>query len=117
MPGPLHGLRVVEFAGLGPAPFCGLVLADLGASVVRVDRIVRPGAKAGLPITDPLGRGKRSIAVDLKHPDGRAAVMTVIERADVLLEGFRPGVMERLGFGPDNCLARNPRLIYGRMTG
>lgn len=109
--GPLAGVRVVELAGLGPAPFCAMLLADLGADVVRVDR---PGSgSAG----DLLNRGKRSIAVDLKHERGPESVLALAERADVLLEGFRPGVAERLGVGPQDCWARNPRLVYGRMTG
>jgi alpha-methylacyl-CoA racemase len=114
--GPLQGLRVVELAGLGPGPFAAMLLADLGADVVRIDR---PGATPmfGRPETDLLTRGRRSVAVDLKHPDGAATVLALAERAEVLLEGFRPGVAERLGVGPDACLARNPRLVYGRMTG
>jgi len=108
--GPLDGVRVVEFAGLAPGPFACLILADLGAEVLRIDR---PGDSSA----NPLGRGRRSVAVDLKNPDGLATVRTLIESADVLVEGFRPGVMERLGLGPDECAARNPRLIYGRMTG
>ena len=114
--GPLQGLRVVELAGIGPGPFAAMLLADLGADVVRVDR---PGASPlfGRHGTDLLTRGRRSVAVDLKHPDGAATVLALTERADVLLEGFRPGVVERLGLGPEPCLARNPRLVYGRMTG
>jgi alpha-methylacyl-CoA racemase len=114
--GPLAGLRVVELAGLGPAPFAAMLLADLGADVVRIDR---PGARpfAGGPEHDLLGRGRRSVAVDLKSGDGPDVVLRLVERADVLLEGFRPGVTERLGIGPAECLARNPRLVYGRMTG
>lgn len=119
--GPLAGLKVVEFAGLAPAPFACMLLADLGADVMRVDRAVasahgpEPAPPAGP--TDILGRGRRSIAVDLKSPAGQALVMGLIAGADVLVEGFRPGVMERLGLGPAECLARNPRLVYGRMTG
>jgi alpha-methylacyl-CoA racemase len=114
--GPLAGLRVVELAGLGPAPFAAMLLADLGADVVRIDR---PGARpfAGAPEHDLLGRGRRSVAVDLKSDDGPDLLLRLVERADVLLEGFRPGVTERLGIGPAECLARNPRLVYGRMTG
>ncbi|MBB3675096.1 alpha-methylacyl-CoA racemase [Modestobacter versicolor] len=114
--GPLSGLRVVELAGIGPGPFAAMLLADLGADVVRVDR---PGARplVGDPEHDLLARGRRSVAVDLKHPDGVELVRRLAERADVLLEGFRPGVTERLGIGPEECLARNPRLVYGRMTG
>ncbi|GAA0516193.1 CoA transferase [Saccharopolyspora subtropica] len=110
--GPLAGVRVVELAGIGPAPFCAMLLADLGADVVRVDR---PGAVSGAH--DLLNRGKRSLRVDLKHEQGAAVVLALAERADVLLEGLRPGVTERLGVGPEQCWAVNPRLIYGRMTG
>lgn len=114
--GPLSGVRVVELAGIGPGPFAAMVLADLGAEVVRVDRGSEVG-RGGLPLTDFSNRGKRSIAVDLKSDQGRELVLRLIERSDVLIEGFRPGVTERLGLGPDACLARNPRLVYGRMTG
>lgn len=118
MPGPLAGLRVVELAGLGPAPFCGMVLADLGASVVRVDRADRVvGGHASSTRSDLLNRGKRSIGVDLKIPEGVAVVLRLVEWSEVLIEGFRPGVTERLGLGPAECLARNPGLVYGRMTG
>jgi alpha-methylacyl-CoA racemase len=113
MSGPLRGVRVVEFAGLGPGPFCGMLLADLGADVVRIDR---PGS-SGAAGTSLLDRGKRSIALDLKAPDDVAVVRALVARADVLLEGFRPGVMERLGLGPDELLAAHPALVYGRMTG
>ncbi|WP_189718890.1 CaiB/BaiF CoA transferase family protein [Streptomyces chryseus] len=114
--GPLHGVRVVELAGIGPGPFAAMLLADLGADVVRVDR---PGG-AGLgidPAYDLTNRNKRSVIVDLKAADGPARVLDLVERAHVLIEGYRPGVAERLGVGPDACLARNPRLVYGRMTG
>ena len=114
--GPLEGLRVVELAGIGPGPFCAMLLADLGAEVVRVDRPAAP-ADPGALAFDILGRGRRSVAVDLKHPDGPEVVLRLVEGADALLEGFRPGVAERLGVGPAPCLARNPRLVYGRMTG
>ncbi|MBE9375801.1 CoA transferase [Saccharopolyspora sp. HNM0983] len=110
--GPLAGVRVVELAGIGPAPFCGMLLADLGADVVRVDR---PGASGGQH--DLLNRGKRSIAVDLKHERGAEAVLGLVEQADVLIEGLRPGVTERLGVGPEQCHQVNPALVYGRMTG
>lgn len=110
--GPLRGLRVVELAGMGPAPFGGMMLGDLGAEVIRVDR---PGAVLG-PDT-VLNRNRRSVVLDLKHPRGADTVLRLADAADVLLEGFRPGVAERLGVGPDVCLARNPRLVYGRMTG
>ncbi|HET8662172.1 MAG TPA: CaiB/BaiF CoA-transferase family protein [Micromonosporaceae bacterium] len=114
--GPLAGLRVIEIAGIGPAPFAAMVLADLGAEVVRVDRFYEGplGLDARL---DLLNRGKRSVAVDLKHPRGPQVVRDLVARADVLVEGFRPGVAERLGIGPQECLAVNPRLVYGRMTG
>jgi alpha-methylacyl-CoA racemase len=116
--GPLVGTRVVELAGIGPGPFAAMLLADLGADVIRVDR---PSGAAGGgdrgPSLDVSNRGRRSIAVDLKHPDGRATVLRLVERADALIEGFRPGVTERLGLGPDDCRAVNPRLVYGRMTG
>ena len=112
--GPLHGVKVIELAGIGPAPFCSMMLADMGAEVIRVDRAsARPDARE----TDCLLRNRRSIALDLKHPAAIAAVLRLVEGADALIEGFRPGVMERLGLGPEACLARNPRLVYGRMTG
>jgi alpha-methylacyl-CoA racemase len=116
--GPLTGLKVLEIAGIGPGPFCGMVLADLGADVVRIDRAERVTDRdpAGSRF-DLLARGRRSIGVDLKHPEGVATVLDLVEHADVLIEGFRPGVAERLGIGPDACLARSPRLVYGRMTG
>ncbi len=116
MAGPISSLRVVELAGLGPAPYCTMVLADLGADVIRVDRL-DPAWSAVPPSEDLLNRGKRSIAADLKHPAGVEVVLRMVERSDVLVEGFRPGVVERLGLGPDICLDRNPRLVYGRMTG
>jgi alpha-methylacyl-CoA racemase len=116
--GPLAGTTVLEIAGIGPGPYCGMLLADLGADVIRIDRA---GAVAGgdpeRPPADLLARGRRSVGVDLKSPDGVEVVLDLVERADVLFEGFRPGVAERLGIGPDECLARNPRLVYGRMTG
>ncbi|MFG2616202.1 CaiB/BaiF CoA transferase family protein [Streptomyces sp. NPDC048507] len=114
--GPLAGVRVVELAGIGPGPFAAMLLADLGADVVRVDR---PGG-GGLaidPAHDVTNRNKRSVLVDLKSPGGPALVLDLVERADVLIEGFRPGVAERLGVGPADCHARNPQLVYGRMTG
>jgi alpha-methylacyl-CoA racemase len=113
--GPLAGLRVVELAGLGPVPFAAMMLADMGAQVVRIDRPDRGGVTRGARY--PVNRGRRSACVNLKHPDGVAAVLRMAERADVLIEGFRPGTMERLGLGPEFCLARNPGLVYGRMTG
>ncbi|MFJ3230613.1 CaiB/BaiF CoA transferase family protein [Streptomyces sp. NPDC086787] len=114
--GPLAGVRVVELAGIGPGPFAGMLLADLGADVVRVDR---PGGAALSidPAYDITNRNKRSVLVDLKSPDGPARVLDLAERADILIEGYRPGVAERLGVGPADCHARNPRLVYGRMTG
>jgi len=122
--GPLRGIRVVELAGLGPAPFAGMMLADMGADVVRVDRFTRrDGADRNGAVEAPgsdddlLNRGKRSVAVDLKNPAGVEVVLRLAEAADVLIEGFRPGVTERLGLGPDVVAARNPRLVYGRMTG
>jgi alpha-methylacyl-CoA racemase len=120
--GPLHGLRIVEFAGIGPGPFCGMVLADLGAEVLVVDRKV-PNANTrdvsffNLGRFALLNRGKRAVALDLKQPAGVDAALRLIAAADALIEGFRPGVMERNGLGPDVCLARNPKLVYGRMTG
>lgn len=114
--GPLAGVRVVEIAGIGPGPFCGMLLADLGADVVRVDR---PGGRMTLVPweRDILNRGKRSIAVDLKRPEGAETVLSLAAHADILFEGFRPGVAERLGVGPDACWERRPPLVYGRMTG
>jgi alpha-methylacyl-CoA racemase len=113
MAGPLSGLKVVEFAGIGPGPFAAMLLADLGAAVLR---IARPGATTADP-TDVSGRSRTVVALDLRQPAGVAAALGFIERADLLLEGFRPGVMERLGLGPEVCLARQPGLVYGRMTG
>ena len=112
--GPLRGVRVVELAGIGPGPYACMLLADLGAEVLRVDR---PGASPGPVRSDLLGRGRRSVALDLKRPEAAEVVLRLVERADALVEGFRPGVAERLGVGPAECLARNPRLVYGRMTG
>ena len=113
--GPLTGLRVVELQGIGPGPFCGMMLADMGAEIIRVDRSAAVGS--GARSADVLARGRKSIAVDLKNPQGVETVLEIVETADVLLEGFRPGVTERLGLGPDVCLERNPKLVYGRMTG
>jgi alpha-methylacyl-CoA racemase len=116
--GPLQGLRVIEFAGIGPAPLCCMLLADLGADVVRIDRLQASGL--GLAIEkkfDVNGRGRRSVALDLKQAPGVDAALRLLDRADVLIEGFRPGVMEKLGLGPEVCAARNPPLVYGRMTG
>ncbi|RDD85847.1 CaiB/BaiF CoA-transferase family protein [Streptomyces parvulus] len=114
--GPLSGVRVVELAGIGPGPFAAMLLADLGADVVRVDRPGGPGLGID-PAHDVTNRNKRSVLVDLKAPDGPERVLDLAERADVLIEGYRPGVAERLGVGPEPCHARNPRLVYGRMTG
>ena len=113
--GPLTGLKVIELQGIGPGPFCGMMLADMGAEVVRVDRASSVGRETTR--VDVLARSRRSIAVDLKNPDGVETVLKLLESSDVLIEGFRPGVMERLGLGPDVCLDRNPALVYGRMTG
>src|SRR5690349_24969641 len=111
--GPLAGVRIVEIAGIGPGPFAAMMLADMGADVVRVDRAgaVRGGDPAQPPL-DIMNRGRRSIGVDLKHPEGVATVLDLVEHADGLIEGFRPGVTERLGIWPEECLARNPRLVY-----
>ena len=116
--GPLAGVRIIELAGIGPGPFCAMMLADMGADVIRVERsaAVR-GGDPDVPPADVMLRGRRSIGIDMKSPDGLEAVMKLIESADGLIEGFRPGVTERLGVGPEDCLARNPRLVYGRMTG
>src|SRR5579872_5481808 len=116
--GVLSGYRVIELAGIGPAPMCAMLLSDMGADVVRIDRL----ADAGLGVQvqtkySLLNRGRRSVALDLKRPEANDTVLRMIEKADALIEGFRPGVMERLGLGPDICLERNPRLVYGRMTG
>ncbi len=116
--GPLSQLKVVEFAGIGPGPFCAMLLADMGADVLRIDR----AGGASLPIAldpskDVLNRGRRSVLIDLKNPQGLEAVLLLCEQADILIEGYRPGVMERLGLGPEACLRRNPKLVYGRMTG
>jgi alpha-methylacyl-CoA racemase len=111
--GPLNGVKVMEFAGVGPGPFCCMLLSDMGADVVRIDR---KGGRAGFKNDIP-ARGRRSVALDLKNDEDVALALAMMEKADVVIEGFRPGVMERLGLGPDDALARNPRLVYGRMTG
>lgn len=117
MPGPLAGVRVIELPALGPVPFLGMLLADLGAEVVRIDKLPgHEGLFAALP-AGPLGRGRRSLGLDLRQPGAAEVVLRLAERSDALIEGFRPGVAERLGVGPDALLARNPRLVYGRMTG
>jgi alpha-methylacyl-CoA racemase len=119
--GPLEGIRIVELAGIGPAPFCAMLFADMGAEVVRIDRAANVGTDTDRDGSDArfnlLLRGRRNIAVDLKNKGGQDAVLRLVGEADALIEGFRPGVMERLGLGPDVCLARNKRLVYGRMTG
>jgi alpha-methylacyl-CoA racemase len=116
--GPLAGYRIVELAGIGPAPMCAMLLAELGATVIRLDR-PEPGG-LGLPVPEQLellNRSRRSVAIDLKHPQGVELALELIALADALIEGFRPGTMERLGLGPEACLQRNPRLVYGRVTG
>lgn len=115
MAGPLAGLRVIEVAGLGAGPYCGMMLADMGADVVRIERMPLPPGRAPLP--DPLLRSRRTVGLDLRKPAGVTALLRLVEGVDALFEAFRPGVAERLGFGPEVCLARNPRLVYGRMTG
>jgi alpha-methylacyl-CoA racemase len=121
MAGPLDGMRVIEMVGIGPCPFAAMMLADMGAEVIRIDREPTPGASNPFPALgtkyDIMARGRRSLALDLKRPDSREVVLHLCGRADILIEGFRPGVMERLGLGPDPCLERNPRLVYGRVTG
>lgn len=112
--GPLAGVRVIELGGIGPGPFAGMLLADLGAEVIRIDRPAEAGQANRMPV---LHRNRRSITVDLKSPEGAEVVRTLADTADVVYEGFRPGVAERLGLGPDDLIARNPRLVYGRMTG
>lgn len=116
--GPLTGYRIVEFAGIGPAPLCAMLLADMGASVLRIDRPTE--SNLGVPRPERFNlsnRGRPSAAIDLKRPEGIELALDVVAKADALIEGFRPGTMERLGLGPDECLARNPRLVFGRMTG
>jgi len=112
--GPLHGIKVIELAGIGPGPFAGMMLADMGAEVISVERASDPKSRR---LPDCSRRGKQSIALNLKSPEGIAALLKLVEQADVLFEGFRPGVAENLGIGPDECLALNPKLVYGRMTG
>ena len=112
--GPLTGIRVIEMAGIGPGPFCAMMLADMGAEVIRIDRLSHKGSGHHANV---LNRGRRSIALDLKNPRAVESALRLIDQADVIIEGFRPGVMERLGLGPDVCHARNPRLVFGRMTG
>ena len=113
--GPLSGVKIIEVGGIGPGPFCGMMLSDMGADIIRVER------KGGLSLSDPkydlLTRNRKSISINLRNPQGAETLLKMIEQVDALQEGFRPGVMEKLGIGPDNCLKRNPRLVYGRMTG
>jgi alpha-methylacyl-CoA racemase len=116
--GPLRGVKIIEFAGIGPGPFCAMMLSDMGAEIIRVERKEKSGINRVVDERcDVLNRGRRSIAIDLKKPEAVEAALKLVERADALFEGFRPGVMENLGLGPDICLKRNPRLVYGRMTG
>tara|TARA_B100001559_G_scaffold316104_1_gene319132 strand:+ start:670 stop:1809 length:1140 start_codon:yes stop_codon:yes gene_type:complete len=116
--GPLEGKKIIEIAGIGPGPFCAMVLSDLGAEVIRVDRVSAvPDEFPATPGVDLLNRGRKSVAFDLKNQEGIRALLRLVEEADALIEGFRPGVAERLGIGPEECLGRNPRLVYGRMTG
>jgi len=121
MTGPLAGIRVIEMVGLGPCPFAAMMLADMGAEVIRIDRKAVPGAPNPFPMLgtkyDVMARGRRSLALDLKQPAARDVVLRLVEKSDIVLEGFRPGVMERLGLGPDACQARNAALVYGRITG
>lgn len=116
MTGPLRGIRIVEFAGLGPGPYAAMLLSDLGADVVRIEKLQGESAPASNP-PHPVLRGRRSICIDLRKAAGAEAALRLIESADALIEGYRPGKMEKLGLGPELCLARNPRLVYGRMTG
>ena len=116
--GPLAGLRIIEVAGIGPGPYAAMMLSDMGADVIRVDRAAHAsGGDPDVPPSDILNRGRRSVALDLKSPEGVDLLLDLVAQADALIEGFRPGVAERLGFGPDVCAGRNPRLVYGRMTG
>ena len=121
MSGPLHGITVIELAGIGPGPFAGMMLADMGADVIRVDRIPTPGGGSALEALmrndSVVDRGRRSIALNMKDPRAVEAVLQLAARADILIEGFRPGVTEKLGVGPKDCMARNSKLVYGRMTG
>jgi alpha-methylacyl-CoA racemase len=116
MAGPLTGFRILELVGIGPGPFAAMMLSDMGADVIRIDRAASVGG-GGLGPRDVTARGRRSIGLDLKNPEGVEALLRLVDGADALMEGYRPGVTERMGLGPDVCLARNPRLVYGRMTG
>ncbi len=116
--GPLTGVKIIEVAGIGPAPFAAMMLSDMGADVIRVDRAAQvSGGDPATPPADIFNRGRRSLALDLKSPSGVELLLELVEQADALIEGFRPGVAERLGFGPEVCRERNPRLVFGRMTG
>jgi len=118
MSGPLNGFKIIEFAGLGPAPFAGMMLSDMGAEVLRIDRIAsKPSEDSQDDNFNILSRGRQTLAIDLKEPDGALLALKLIKKADALIEGFRPGVMEKLGLGPEICLKNNPKLVYGRMTG
>ena len=115
--GPLHGVKIIEIAGIGPGPFAAMLLADMGADILRIERAQSVTGDFSRPNLEPMYRGRRSVGVDLKNPEGVEAVMRLVEQSDALIEGFRPGVTERLGIGPDAVLARNPKIVYGRMTG
>ncbi|MGB2260351.1 MAG: CoA transferase, partial [Porticoccaceae bacterium] len=115
--GPLAGIKIIEMKGIGPGPYAGQLMADLGAEVIVVERASRPNSIAPPSALDVNSRGKKSIALDLRKPEGLQALLQLVEIADVIFEGNRPGVAERLGFGPDICLQHNPKIIYGRMTG
>nr|HIL74811.1 CoA transferase [Rhodospirillales bacterium] len=118
MSGPLNGFKIIEFAGLGPAPFAGMMLSDMGAEILRIDKMSSKSAEnSGNGNFDILSRGRQTLTIDLKKPDGALLALKMIEKADALIEGFRPGVMEKLGLGPEKCLKKNPKLVYGRMTG
>jgi alpha-methylacyl-CoA racemase len=118
MSGPLNGFKIIEFAGLGPAPFAGMMLSDMGAEILRIDKMSsKSGENSGNGNFDILSRGRQTLTIDLKKPDGALLALKMIEKADALIEGFRPGVMEKLGLGPEKCLKKNPKLVYGRMTG
>ena len=118
MSGPLNGFKIIEFAGLGPAPFAGMMLSDMGAEILRIDRMsTKSTENSGGGNFDILSRGRQTLTIDLKKPDGALLALKLIEKADALIEGFRPGVMEELGLGPEMCLKKNPKLVYGRMTG
>lgn len=118
MSGPLNGFKIIEFAGLGPAPFAGMMLSDMGAEILRIDKMPsKSGENSGNGNFDILSRGRQTLTIDLKKPDGALLALKMIEKADALIEGFRPGVMEKLGLGPEKCLKKNPKLVYGRMTG